>query len=208
MATPELTVLRSFLREVSPGAILEAETLERLLAACWGQFTGADSEGMNADKLIGRIGDACWDPPVLSFKIERHGGVVLGSVYAEVQSWHVDLEQLTASCTRAPGRLVRKRQDRLQLEPLVNRVTNAVEGRIDDECLKWLSETRVRILVGRITPTNAAAKQTVAARRKRLAEGIEVALTPLGWRKVSGTSPHTYERTTSPEKTDHLIHIV
>ena len=207
MDTPKLTVLRIFLREVSPGAVLETDTLERLLVSCWNQFNGADSQGMKADKLIGRIGDAWWDPPVLSFEIERHGGVALGSVYAEAQSWSVDLEQLTASCTRAPGRLVRKRQDRLQLEPLVNRITNAVQGGINDEWLKWINESRVRILVGRIIPS-ATPQQTVAGRRKRLGEAIEVALASLGWRKVSGISSHTYERTTSPEKTDHLIHIV
>ncbi len=206
MDTPELTGLRSFLREVSPGAILETETLEGLLLACWDQFTGADSQGMKADKLISRVQGLRWDPPVLSFKIERHGGVALGSIYAEVQSWHVDLEQLTASCTPARGRLVRKRQDRLQLEPLVNRVTNAVEGRIDDECLKWLGETRLRVLVGRIIPTDSAAPQTIAGRRNRLGNAIEVALALLGWQKVSGTSPHTYERTTPPGNADHPIH--
>ena len=62
--------------------------------------------------------------------------------------------------------------------------------------------------VGGLVETGGATpKQTVEARRKQLGEAIEVALASLGWRKVSGTSPHTYERTTSPEKTDHLIHI-
>ena len=165
MNSAKLTELRNLLREVSPGAVLETDTLERLLVACWNQFNGADSQGMKADKLIGRIGDAWWDPPVLSFEIERHGGVALGSVYAEVQSWSIDLEQLTASCTRAPGPLVSKRQDRLQLEPPVNRITNAVQGGINDEWLEWRDKSRVRILVGRIIPTSAAAKQTVIARR-------------------------------------------
>ena len=205
MNSSELTELRNFLEGASQGAVLETKTLERLLAACWGQFAGADSEGMEAYKLIGRTKAVSWDPPVLCFAIERHGGVALGSVYAEVQSWSIDLEQLTASCTRAPGPLDSKRQDRLQLEPPVNRITNAVQGGINDEWLEWRDKSRVRILVGRIIPTSAAAKQTVIARRKRLAKGIEMALTPLGWRKVSGTSPHTYERTTPPGNADHPI---
>ena len=200
MGTPKLTALRNLLRGVSPGASLETERLEGLLVACWHQFTDADSEGMRAAKLIGRIENVCWEPPILSFEIERHGAVVLGSVYAEVQSWSVDLEELTASCAAVSRRLVGKQAARLQLEPFVDRVANALKGGTNDECLKWINESRVRILVGRIIPS-AGPKETVEARRKRLRKAIEAALAPLGWQKVSGTSPHTYERTTSPENT-------
>ncbi len=73
MDTPKLTVLRSFLREVSPGAILETETLEGLLLACWDQFTGADSQGMKADKLISRVQGLRWDPFTPRF---NHGALI------------------------------------------------------------------------------------------------------------------------------------
>jgi len=135
-----------------------------------------------------------WDPPVLHFNVERHGGSVLGSVYGEVQSWTVNLEKRTAVCGGGGRRLLRQRQKPLNIDPLVIRVVNSIKEHKDDECLKWLSESRVKVLAGKILPAGSAAKETLASRRKRLGQKIEQEMSLLGWIKVVGTSPHTYER--------------
>jgi hypothetical protein len=78
--------LRIYLATLPPGPISDPAALERLLAACWDEFTG-DYGGMEGYKLLGRMEDVTWGPPVLSFSVERHGGTVMGSSRAELQGW-------------------------------------------------------------------------------------------------------------------------
>jgi hypothetical protein len=61
------------------GPISDASELETLLKECWYEFEGADDTKMWPSKLTGRMEDITWDPPILTFKIERHGGTVMGS---------------------------------------------------------------------------------------------------------------------------------
>jgi hypothetical protein len=68
--------LLKYLRSIQIGTIGDATELASRLAACWDEFDGADAEGMDPDKLHGRMEDISWHPPVLSFTIERHGGTV------------------------------------------------------------------------------------------------------------------------------------
>ena len=70
------------------------------LAGCWREFTGSASERMHAGKL-GRMEAVRWDPPVLSFTIERHGAMSGGSTRAELQQWRIDLDRKTAKCERS-----------------------------------------------------------------------------------------------------------
>src|ERR1035438_2078306 len=68
-----------------PGPVADVPTLERLLAAAWGDLVGDDG-GMVAHKLMNRMKAVTWNSPILSFRIERHGGTVLGSSRGEMQS--------------------------------------------------------------------------------------------------------------------------
>jgi hypothetical protein len=42
--------------------------------------------------------DLEWNPPMLSFIIERHGAMVLGSTRAENQRWEIDMNKMEAEC--------------------------------------------------------------------------------------------------------------
>jgi hypothetical protein len=64
-------------RTIQPGPISNTGELERLLAACWDELTGDDG-GMEAYKLLNRMEDVAWNPPLLTFVIERHGGTARG----------------------------------------------------------------------------------------------------------------------------------
>lgn len=55
---------------------------------------------MEAHKLLSRMEQIVWEPPVLTFVIARHGGMVLGSTRAELQHWAVDLNKMTAEITK------------------------------------------------------------------------------------------------------------
>src|SRR5215831_20472355 len=77
------TPLRSLLEELRnapPGAIEghAKYNVMHLLANCWHELEGAGETAMQARKLD-RAEDVSWNPPVLSFTIERHGATVLGS---------------------------------------------------------------------------------------------------------------------------------
>src|SRR4051794_5739582 len=89
--------LQTYLSGLAPGPITDAAELEGLLEPCWHAFVGSDNGGMEGRKLLGRMEDGAWDPPLLTFTVERHGATVLGSTRAELQKWTVDLEKRTAS---------------------------------------------------------------------------------------------------------------
>lgn len=82
--------LRDLLATLSPGPIPNLGDLERSLAACWHEFKGDDG-GMEGYKLLHRMENVAWHPPILSFTIERHGGTVLRSSRATLQEWWLDL---------------------------------------------------------------------------------------------------------------------
>ena len=79
------------LREVLAVPPPPAREIEAHLAPVWDALAGDDG-GMTSRKLHGRMEVVLWNPPRLTFYIERHGATVLGSSRAEVQEWTVDLE--------------------------------------------------------------------------------------------------------------------
>ena len=90
-----LPPLKEFLSDLHSGPIHSPSPhLEPLLASCWGEFSGDDG-GMMGDKLIGRMEAVEWNPPLLTFVIERHGGTVMGSTRAELQHWEVNIDNTT-----------------------------------------------------------------------------------------------------------------
>ena len=101
-----MNTLYDFLANTAPGQIPDPSDLERLLAACWHEFHG-DNGGMTSDKLLGRMEEVVWEPPILSFTVERHGGTVQGSSRASLQQWRLDLDKKTAWCEERRFRQVR-----------------------------------------------------------------------------------------------------
>ena len=69
--------LRALLAVVKAGPLADETKLEveQLLAAAWPEE--CDEGSMQPYKLLGRTEDMQWEPPVLSFDIERHGGVMM-----------------------------------------------------------------------------------------------------------------------------------
>jgi hypothetical protein len=89
---------------VPPGPITaHPETVIRLLTEAWGHLSGSTDTSMEAYARDGGPADLEWNPPILSFTIERHGGTVLGSTRAEKQRWSVDVVQRAATHGLTPG---------------------------------------------------------------------------------------------------------
>ena len=75
----------------------------KLLEESWDNFDGSSATRMKFSKINRDDGpsDVMWAPPVLSFTIERHGGMAGGSTRAEKQNWSVNMERLTARAETA-----------------------------------------------------------------------------------------------------------
>jgi hypothetical protein len=80
----------------------------------------------------------------------------------------------------------------LNVGPLVERVVEAM--RLGKACpdLKWLTADTVRINIGHVIP--ATFQKTTEGRRRRFKQKLEPRLAELGWRKLTGTTPNTYQK--------------
>jgi len=104
------------------------------------ELDGNDSGGMATYKLLNRVENPTWNPPVLEFEIERHGATVGGSVFAAAQVWRVDVQKAVADFTvNEKARAVRERDKPLKVEPLARDIETLILERREDPRLKWLS---------------------------------------------------------------------
>ena len=154
-----------------------------LLKDCWDQLEGGDAEGMQSHKL-NRIEEVSWEPPRLSFIIERHGGTVLGSTRAELHRWTVDVEAKSARCMPESYRQLKPNAKRWDHVSAVQDIVNLIEEHQTDTRLKWNDDGSVRVIIGEILPDENGPKQTLAGRRKRFRTLLDQKLGEQGWRKV------------------------
>ncbi len=139
---------------------------------------------MNAGKLA-RMEAVRWEPPLLSFMIERHGAVALGSTRAGLQRWRVDLGRIRASCVkdRSYCQLL-PRAERVKAEPVAAELAEAISaGRADDR-LSWGRDGSVRVVLTKVFPYGSGYMQTIAGRRKRFRAALTELLIERGWREI------------------------
>lgn len=163
------------------GKSVPAAELEPLLSAAWPDLAGSGDHGMHERKLIGRLESPTWNPPLLTFAIERHGAARNGSSRAEVQHWIVDLEARTATTGKSEVRQLAPSAPRLDVEPMAEAVAALVAGGVrGDARVTWIDDDHVVVNTGALIP-NVGPKDTVAGRRKRLRAAVAVRLRELGW---------------------------
>jgi hypothetical protein len=174
--------LLSLLASIPPGPVSDTTELERLLAACWDELSGDDG-GMEGYKLLGRMEVVAWNPPILSFAIERHGGTVMGSTRAEVQHWEVDLEEKTATLAKTGHRQLRPMAKRISIKPLLERILNAIRLGKEDDLVSWHHD-EVFVNTTTIFPKGSAVRMTLEGRRKRLRDAVAGVLLKEGWERL------------------------
>lgn len=185
-----MRALRTFLDAQGAGPLVDVEGLIACLMPVWQDFEGASDEAMEPRKLR-RMKSPEWQPPFLTFILERHGGTVLGSTRADRQAWRVNLDSATAIPAASGYRQLHARAARLDIAPLVAEVMRLVVNAIDDKRLKWSADHEtVRIAVGQIIPASGPV-QTVEGRRKRFGVKLQAAMAEAGWVK---TAPATFVR--------------
>jgi hypothetical protein len=187
-----LETLRRFLNAQSGGDLADAQTLATLLAPIWNRLDGGDASAMAADKLD-RLETASWLSPRLVFRIERHGGRVLGSSRGEIQEWTLDLDTLTAQVSDVSHRQLAPRRKRLDINLIAVRITATIREGADEQWLEWSSDrSEVRVLTSHFINPDRASKETLDGRRKRLKRALCDELTKIGWIPMS--QPGRYRR--------------
>ena len=122
---------------------------------------------MAAIKLHGRTEEVVWEPPLLQFTIERHGGTVLGSSRADRHRWTLDLTAMTATYEQSGYRQLRPMSPRMNVREIAEELAQLMRCHRDDERLKWSEDGSVRVLIDLVIPARGVPRQTVTGRRKR-----------------------------------------
>ena len=72
--------------------------LSKLLQKAWDSLDKNDTTSLHSWKLeVDRLENVVWSPPILKFQIERHGGTALGSIYADIHAWEVNIDTRQAN---------------------------------------------------------------------------------------------------------------
>jgi hypothetical protein len=189
-ATTQLSVLRRFCNTLLCGPVADVHSLELVLGPVWDTLP-SDDPSMTSNKLLNRMEKPIWNPPVLTFRIERHGAASLGSSRAEIQEWTVDLERMTTTVTMVGRRQVRPPLPKFDVKPVAAELCSAIIAGNQDDRLKWDGTSKVRVLIGKVLPERSAVKDTLADRRKRLRDELTRLLEQARWKLVR---PNVYER--------------
>lgn len=179
--------LIEYLESIPSGAIEDTEQIAQLLATYWHQLQCDNAEGMEASKTY-RMENVFWNPPILVFNIERHGGIVQGgSTRAEIQQWAINVETKSLS----GGGTGRYRQiypmaPRLNIKPIAKEIADLILNKQEDDRLKWNKDGSVRVRIAKIIPDDSGFKQTVEGRIRRFRTELEALLKATGsWHKLS-----------------------
>jgi hypothetical protein len=156
----------------------DAASVLRLLGSAW------DALGLTAvewdSNRVYRAEALEWDDPVLRFKVERHGGTVLGSTRADLYTYEVDLDRHTFECTGGTHRQLYKMNPRMDARKVATQAWEVIEGGQDHAWVKKrYPDGRVELAIGQVVPADVP-KQTLAGRRKRFRDAMGTEAPP-GW---------------------------
>lgn len=178
--------LKEYLSDRPAGQMDEDESgdLIGLLVNAWEELTliGYDDSKMDSKKLgEKKLEEPNWEPPVLSFKVERHGARVGGrSKRAEMQQWIIDLDEDTKRFHADGYRLLEPKAKRVYVKPIAEKLASAIINVSDDPDLKWMDDGSVWVLIGDIFP-NEGPSRTWQGRRRGFNEHLLPILEAAGW---------------------------
>jgi hypothetical protein len=186
--------LIAYLKRLSPGPVPsdDRDTVTTLLARSWAEFSGSTNTSMASWKVTREDGpnDLEWNPPVLTFKVVRHGGTVLGSRRGEKQQWSVNVEKRTATPTTV-GHVQLYERDRPfrteEMAVIADKVCQAVQddpntaSDFSKGVIEWEGNDRVTIFHGKLVPA-AAYQQTTIGRRRRFRAILAQKMNAIGWK--------------------------
>lgn len=181
-----MEALQELLADAPPGAVTHDLGLDTALATCWEMLRGNAEGGMEPYKLLGRIESIVWQPPFLTFVIERHDGTVRGSTRAELQHWEVNLDNRTASIIKEGHRQLEPMAPRLSIKKMAEEVAGLIVSGKSDSRIRRLADGTTKIVLSKVFPSPSGFKRTIKSRRKRLVEYVKGQLQEHGWMQIGG----------------------
>lgn len=156
-----------------------------LLSACWTDLQGSSEESTWPEKLW-RAEVITWNPPKLTFMLERHGATVNQSSRAALHYWEVDILNRTAKIAKRGQRQLTPMSPRLNTQALAEEIANLILENKQNDLLSWITDSsHVVINIGKVIPMSN--EQTTASRRKRFRTQLESIMSAHGWaRKDKG----------------------
>ena len=144
--------------KVDPKSELGGQVLNEL-GKVWDELQGSKNASTTGEKVAARSEDVTWDGTILSFVLERHGGTVNGSVYAELHRWIVDPLLLTARMMGSGKRQLKPKQKAIGKEDLL-RIAESTFQDIKNEVpqdfyLLTKDRKKVQIYLNRLLPSAA-----------------------------------------------------
>ena len=175
--------LKTILDGISAGKLNNPDKnqIEGFLAVNWDELARESDGGMQGYKVNGRTEEIEWQPPVLCFRVERHGRTVLDSSRAHMQKWKIDVDRCVAEPVPDGHRQLRKMNPILDIEGIAKEIAHLIIERREDPRLKWTSNDKVKVLSGKIVGGQSVSKETLAGRQKGLRRDILSIVEPRGW---------------------------
>lgn len=149
------------------------------LVDAWPNLPGSDDQSTFAEKLW-RAEKLEWKPPLITFRLERHGGTVNGSTRADLHCWEVDVEKGKARIARQTYRQLERSAARLDCAALARDIVAVIEAGNKHEGLIWADGMQsVTIKIGVLIPETIQA--TTTARRSRFRNALIHLMAEHGW---------------------------
>ena len=113
------------------------------------------------------------DNGCINFSIERHGRTTMGSPYADVHHWVVDLAARTACVAGTTPRLIGKRSQPIDVAAVVTTILDALKNE-NVTIVDRTKDGRLRIKIEAVIPVGV--KETIQKRRKAIRVALNEAL--------------------------------
>jgi hypothetical protein len=183
MAMTEIDALLELVKALPEGLIDRETALGKQviggLKNAWPMLQGSDDQSTFANKL-GRAENLELAPPLITFRIRRHGGTVNGSSREELHFWEVDLERRVARIARQTHQQLEKMAKKLDCEALARDIVAVIESGKNHDGFNWEDgKQTVTMNIGKLIPE--AVQKTTSDRRKRFRTAFLPLMAALGW---------------------------
>jgi len=121
-----------------------------------------------------------WQPPFLTFKLERHGWTVNGSSRASLHTWKVDLENRSAQITKNGHRQLDKPDDPLNCKKLAMHIAGKIQDGIDCDDYVW-SDGKNTVTLRLVSIIPLTYQRTTSGRRIHFRQIMIDLMKELGW---------------------------
>ena len=178
------TNLNALLQTCGEGEIDSAmkPAIIEILGENWEDIPGANCEKTYPYKIKRAQDEPMkWEAPILSFKLERHGGTVMGSKKAEIHSWVIDTQKRRAQIVNKSPRYLVPPDRKWDPTPLAQELFRAIAQRQEHPNLKWDNENTTVRLIGIRDLIPGDNNQTLQGRRKKFRENLQELLSEKGW---------------------------